>query len=99
MNKNLNNFKDEKELIETLEREIENNEWVSVENKKKEKLTSLLKKGAESFNKRKKLISIRISQRDLELLKRKSLEIGIPYQTLISVLIHQYVEGKIKPEL
>jgi predicted DNA binding CopG/RHH family protein len=98
MVKNFDNFKNEEELIEILEKEIENNEWISMKNEKKEKLKVLLKKGAENFTK-KKLISIRIPQRDLEILKKKSLETGIPYQTIISTLIHQYVEGKIKLEI
>ena len=40
-------------------------------------------------------INIRISQRNLESIQRKALEEGIPYQTLISSLIHRYVSGKL----
>jgi len=65
---------------------------------RKKTFKKLLKKGAEAFEK-KKAISLRVSQRDLKLLKRKSLETGIPYQTIISSLIRQYVEGKIKLEI
>jgi len=98
MTKHFDNFKSDKELIETLETEIEKGEWKSLINKEKETFKKLLKKGAEAFG-RKKAISLRVSQRDLKLLKRKSLETGIPYQTIISSLIHQYVEGKIKLEI
>ncbi|MEE9905797.1 MAG: hypothetical protein K4305_10310 [Chlorobium sp.] len=42
----------------------------------------------------KKRINIRISESDLNRLKAKSLEEGIPYQTLVSSLIHRYVSGK-----
>lgn len=40
-------------------------------------------------------INIRISQKDLESVQRKALEEGIPYQTLISSLIHRYISGKL----
>lgn len=42
-----------------------------------------------------KRINIRISQRDLESIQRKALEEGIPYQTLISSLLHRYINGKL----
>ena len=82
----------EKKLIE----EIENDEWKPVENLEEEK-SKLLK--AVKQKEKKKVISIRISEGDLRKLKKKSLETGIPYQTLISSLIHQFAEGKIKIEL
>ena len=46
----------------------------------------------ETFRKDKR-INIRISNRDLALLKRRALEEGIPYQTLISSVLHKYVSG------
>lgn len=98
MKKKFDDFSNEYELLKTLEAEIEKGEWKSLENSEKETLKKILKKGAEAFEK-KKVISLRISQRDLKLLKRKSLETGIPYQTIISSLIRQYVEGKIKLEI
>jgi predicted DNA binding CopG/RHH family protein len=82
----------EKELIQ----EIENDEWQPIKDitKEKEKLQNAVR---EKY--KKKVISIRLSEADIRKLKKKSLETGIPYQTLISSLIHQYVEGKIKIEL
>jgi predicted DNA binding CopG/RHH family protein len=41
-------------------------------------------------------ISIRLSERDLMWLRAKALELGMPYQTLIGSILHQYAEGKIK---
>jgi len=32
-------------------------------------------------------------------LKEKAAEMGMPYQTLIGTILHQYVTGKIKAEL
>jgi predicted DNA binding CopG/RHH family protein len=47
---------------------------------------------------KKKAISIRLLESDIERIKAKSLSQGLPYQTLISSLIHQYANGKIKFE-
>ena len=41
-------------------------------------------------------ISIRLSERDLMLIRARALELGIPYQTLIGSILHQYAEGKVK---
>jgi predicted DNA binding CopG/RHH family protein len=41
-----------------------------------------------------KRVNIRISQRNLESIQRKAIEEGIPYQTLISSLIHKFNSGK-----
>lgn len=45
-----------------------------------------------------KRINIRISNRDLISLKRKANRVGMPYQTLISSVLHQYISGEIKVE-
>jgi len=39
-----------------------------------------------------KNINIRLSERDLQKIKSKAVEKGLPYQTLLSSLIHQYAE-------
>ena len=43
-----------------------------------------------------KNINIRLSEADIAVLKRKSIETNIPYQTLVSSLIHQYATNKIQ---
>ena len=45
-----------------------------------------------------KRINLRISNRDLVSLKRKANRFGMPYQTLITSVLHQYVSGGIKVE-
>ena len=79
-----------------IEEELERDEWKRT--KDYDRLEKALRKGAEPILK-KKPVSIRLSERDIMLLKRKSLETGVPYQTLIATLVRQYVEGKIKLEL
>ena len=45
-----------------------------------------------------KNINIRISAHDIEKIKQRSAEEGIPYQTLISSIIHKYITGKLVDE-
>jgi predicted DNA binding CopG/RHH family protein len=77
--------KDERELAKSLE----NEEWVS-------DLTKKEKKQYEEYARyRQKRINIRMSERDLKKIRAKAIEEGIPYQSLISMLIHKYNEGKV----
>lgn len=57
-----------------------------------ELLKQLSQAGENTFKKDKR-INIRLSGHDLTGIQRKALQKGIPYQALISGLIHQYVEG------
>jgi len=41
-------------------------------------------------------INIRISSKDLEAIQKRALEEGLPYQTLISSLLHKYVSGRLR---
>ena len=52
-----------------------------------------LQAAAKETFKKDKRINIRISSRDLESLQRRALEEGIPYQTLVSSILHKYVSG------
>ena len=80
--------KDEMELAESLE----NEEWISDLTKKEKKQYE--EYARYSLSKRKR-INIRMSERDLKKIQAKAIEEGIPYQSLISMLIHKYNEGKI----
>ena len=81
--------KEEKQLAESLE----NEEWIS-------NLPKNAKKKYEDYAhhslKKKKRINIRMNERDLRKIQAKAIEEGIPYQSLISMLIHKYNDGKIK---
>ena len=80
--------KDEMELAKSLE----NEEWIS-DLTKKEKM-QYGEQAQYSLSKRKR-INIRMNERDLKKIQAKAIEEGIPYQSLISMLIHKYNEGKI----
>lgn len=81
--------RDEKELLEAVER----GEFVSVltEGRRKE-----LEAIASNTFRKDKRINIRISNRDLLAVQSKASEEGIPYQTLVSSIIHKYVSGSLK---
>jgi predicted DNA binding CopG/RHH family protein len=51
---------------------------------------------AEATFRKDKRVNIRISSRDLNLLQRRALSEGIPYQTLIASVLHKYVGGQLK---
>jgi len=54
---------------------------------------SFLAEIAAKTSKKDKRINIRISSRDLTALQRRALEEGLPYQTLVSSILHKYVSG------
>lgn len=75
---------------------VENDEWKSVPNFTDMKKT-LMKAASETAIKDYR-INIRISRRDVEALKTKALEEGIPYQTLVTSILHKYVTGKLREQ-
>ena len=80
---------EEKELLNS----IENDEWKTVRNKKE--LMEKLQLAAKNTMLKDQRMNIRIAKKDLEGLKTKALEEGIPYQTLVSSVLHKYVIGKL----
>ncbi len=77
--------KEEKELLNSFEK----GEWKSVKNISRRK--SELKEYARATIRKDKRVNIRISERDLKELQRIAVREGLPYQTLISSILHKYV--------
>lgn len=82
--------KEEKEILEA----IDNDEFVPARNRKK--ILTDLQRAAQEMSRKNKRMNIRMSERDMELLKAKALEEGIPYQSLVSSILHKYVTGKLQ---
>ncbi len=80
--------KEEMELAKSLETE----EWVSDLSKKQKKQYEEYARNSLTKQKR---INIRMTERDLKKIQAKAIEEGLPYQSLISMLIHKYNEGKV----
>lgn len=81
---------EEKRLLEELERD----EWFSTVSSQAD--FSSLKRAARNTIRKDKRVSIRISERDLTSIQKIALEEGIPYQTLISSVLHKFVNKKIE---
>ncbi len=80
---------EEKDLMESIERE----EWRSVKNIKQEKEKAIA--AARNTLKKDKRINLRITQKDYHQIQIKAIEEGIPYQTLISSIVHKYLNGSL----
>ncbi|MGO9481400.1 MAG: antitoxin [Candidatus Kryptoniota bacterium] len=80
--------KEEKDLIESYEK----GEWRPI---KKTGRKVYVKAARDSVSKNKR-INIRLTQKDYHDIQVKALREGIPYQTLISSLIHKYNKGELK---
>ncbi|MCB1775940.1 MAG: antitoxin [Candidatus Competibacteraceae bacterium] len=52
-------------------------------------------KYAEATFKKDARINIRLSSRDLRALQARALKEGIPYQTLVSSVLHKFVDGQL----
>ncbi len=83
---------EEKEILEAFER----GELKSVPNVEAE-LARYRQIAESSMKARKKdcRVNIRIAQQDMDAIKVRALEEGIPYQTLMASVLHKYVTGRL----
>lgn len=81
--------REEQELLDAIE--ADEYESVLTDARKKE-----LEAIADNTFKKDKRINIRISNRDLAAIQSKASQEGIPYQTLVSSIIHKYISGSLK---
>ncbi len=80
---------EERELAESFER----GEWRSVKNVKRE--IRKIRDAAKNTLKKDARINIRLSSKDLGDVQVIAAREGIPYQTLLSSIIHKYVSGSL----
>lgn len=80
---------EEQEILDSFEK----GEWVPVKDLSKRK-RELIRYARNTLKKDKRL-NIRISERDLNELQKKAVSEGLPYQTLVSSILHKYVNGKL----
>ncbi|MBI9098826.1 MAG: hypothetical protein JEY91_10140 [Spirochaetaceae bacterium] len=71
------------------------NDNITLSSPTKEEIESI-KTAADNTFKKDKRITIRLYDHDYVGIQKKAMEMGIPYQTLISGLIHRYIEGEVK---
>ncbi|MEI6291956.1 MAG: antitoxin [Chloroflexota bacterium] len=87
--KNLTIQPDEVELLVSYEQE----EWQSVKNVQEQ--IGQYQEFARAALKKDKRINIRMSEMDLYNLQKRANREGIPYQTLISSILHKYLNGSL----
>ena len=84
-----------KTKLDSFERQIESNatSYRPLPKKKLRKVESIIARVRKS-----RTINIRIAENVLEELKRRSQREGLPYQTLISSILHKYVTDRLIDE-
>ena len=84
-----------KKTLDAFEQSIEDNaeKFVPLSDTEKTQVETIINAANKTKN-----INIRISAYDIEKVKQLSSEEGIPYQTLISSVIHKYITGKLVDE-
>ena len=85
--------KEEKALMKS----IENDEWTPVKNVKSE-IKTLVKVAQNTLTKDQRM-NIRISKHDMESLRVRAMEEGLPYQTLVFSILHKDLSGKLKERM
>ncbi len=78
---------EEQELLESVER----GEWDTVKNAKEE--AAFAKKAAANSIRKDERITLLLSSIDLDKLKQKAVYKGLPYQTFIASVLHEYAAG------
>jgi len=80
---------EERELMQS----IENDNWQQVEDFDQEKKKAVA--AAQNTLKKDKRINLRLTQKDYNQIQIRAVEEGIPYQTLISSIVHRYLNGSL----
>ncbi|HLB41890.1 MAG TPA: CopG family antitoxin [Gammaproteobacteria bacterium] len=79
--------KEEQELLKSVER----GEWKTVKNAKEE--AAFAKEAAANSLRKDERVTLRLSSIDLDRLKQKAAYKGLPYQTFIASVLHEYAAG------
>jgi len=69
----------------------ESGEFTPVKDQQGAKQTAV--EAAKRYLRKDARVNIRLSSADLEMLKRRAAEEGLPYQSLIASVLHKYVSG------
>ena len=81
---------EEKDVLESVER----GEWESVPNVEKE--ATRYQEYAKATFRKDKRVNIRLSEKDLVNIQKRAVREGLPYQTLISSILHKFITGQLK---
>jgi predicted DNA binding CopG/RHH family protein len=81
--------KEEKDILDSVER----GEWKQIPNFNRE--AKRFQESAQATLRKDKRVNIRMTERDLIHFQKKAIEEGLPYQTLISSILHKYINGRL----
>ena len=82
--------REEKELLDAYEKGA-----IKTRTPSKKEIEKIKKAAGKTFKKDRR-ITIRLYEHDYQGIQKKAMEMGIPYQTLISGIIHSYIEGDLQ---
>ena len=82
---------EEKDLMKSIEKD----DWRPVKDFDREKEKAI--SASRNTLKKDKRINLRLTQKDYHQIQIRAIEEGIPYQTLISSVIHKYLNGSLPP--
>ena len=77
----------------TLLYSVEKGEWKRIPNFSRE--ATRYREAAQSTLRKDKRVNIRMAERDLVRFQRTAVHEGLPYQTLISSVLHKYINGRL----
>jgi predicted DNA binding CopG/RHH family protein len=80
---------EEKDILDSVER----GEWKRIPNYKNE--VARYREAARATMRKDKRVNIRMTERDLVHFQKTAVHEGLPYQTLISSILHKYINGRL----
>ena len=84
-----------KEELAILE-SVEKGEWRQIPSFQKE--ARRYERSARAALRKDKRVNIRMTETDLVRFQKRAIEEGLPYQTLISSILHKYISGRLTEE-
>ena len=81
--------KEEKDILQS----VESGEWRRVADFERE--SERVQESARATLRKDKRVNIRMTERDLVQFQKRALGEGLPYQTLISSVLHKYINGRL----
>ena len=81
--------REEQELLDS----VEQGEWERVEGFEQE--VARYREAARTTMRKDKRVNIRMTERDFVHFQKAALREGLPYQTLISSILHKYISGRL----
>ena len=84
--------KEERELLDSIER----GEWKAIPNEAQEirRLRGAARQTLRALKKDTR-VNVRVPSGDLDAIRARAMDDGIPYQTLIASILHRYVNGRL----